>query len=57
MLVMICLLYKENIMSKMNKINFVSIPFLINALTILSSLSTIDGAGKDIESVGEAIQN
>ena len=44
-------------MSKMNKINFVSIPFSIIALTIFSACSTIDGAGKDIESVGEAIQN
>lgn len=44
-------------MLKMNKINFLSILLSIIALTILSSCSTIDGAGKDIESVGEAIQN
>ncbi len=47
---------EENKMSKINNLKFLSILFLMAVLFTAAACSTIDGAGKDIESVGEAIQ-
>lgn len=47
---------EENKMSRINNLKFLSILFIMTVLFTATACSTIDGAGKDIESVGEAIQ-
>ena len=43
-------------MSKMSNLTFLSIIVAFVAIVTLSACATIDGAGQDIESVGEKIQ-
>jgi len=48
--------YEENKMSTTNNTKLLAVVVSIIAIFTLSACATIDGAGEDIESVGEKIQ-